>query len=146
MGRRSRRVKGRENKKERRKREIVKFEMGLREKRKGIFLCGPLKKPVCENRFFCAVLLSRPHGIIGIIPCGSLKTARTGKSIFPYGRQTGAVLLFFSCGSSYCPSENKRARCPENLYCSSASSTLLAPLASCSFVDISLKIKCVCSH
>lgn len=45
MGRRSRSVKGRENKKEKkRKRQIVKFEMGEREKWKGIFLCGQLKK------------------------------------------------------------------------------------------------------
>jgi hypothetical protein len=30
----------------------------------GIFLCGPLKKPAWENRFFRAIGLGGPHGKI----------------------------------------------------------------------------------
>jgi hypothetical protein len=52
----------------------VKFEMSEREKRKSIFLCGPLKKVARGNRFFRAVLLSRPHGIMRNIMCGDSPT------------------------------------------------------------------------
>ena len=64
------------------------------EKGGGIFLCGPHKKPVHENRFFCAVLLSQPHGIMRIIPYGRIKTP--ARENIPCGRQTGAGPLYFS--------------------------------------------------
>lgn len=57
----------------------VKFEMSEREKRKSIFVCGPLKKAAREKRFFRAVLFK--------------STARDNEE-YHVRRQPGASPLF----------------------------------------------------